>query len=32
MRQLELERITEGKLRAGPECARYRVGTLSKAR
>ncbi len=25
LRQLEIERLTEGQLRAGPECDRYRV-------
>jgi len=27
LRQLELERMTSGALRAGPECDKYRVAT-----
>ena len=31
LRQLEIEQLTEGKLRAGPECDKYRVPLKSKA-
>lgn len=30
IRQLEIENVTGGKLRAGPECDRYRVSTRAK--
>lgn len=31
LRQLEIERLTGGKLRAGPECDRFRVDTAKAA-
>lgn len=31
LRQLEVERLTGGKLRAGPECEKYRVPMVEKA-
>ena len=31
LRQLEIEKLTKGKLRAGPECDKYRVSSFCKA-
>lgn len=31
LRQLEIEALTRGALRAGPECDKYRVPTLQQA-
>ena len=30
LRQLQIERLTDGKLRAGPECDPYRVGPVTE--